>query len=214
LEFDIAEAFDKPIYVFLAHDQCPCDPHPDEPPELHQLQLEHRERLRQRPHRREYFESLADLRYRIATIPFAEPGPVVDKPQNHPYLSLGTHFKGREPFLAELRQKLTATPNAAAAIIARQAIHGLGGVGKTCLAVEYAWRYQADYTALLFVLADTPANLRRNLAALVGPLVLNLAEQQTQEEEVQVTAALHWLEARHGWLLIFDNVDTEGGAGC
>jgi hypothetical protein len=208
LEFDIAEAFDKPIYVFLAHDPCPCDPHPDEPPELRQLQLAHRERLRQRPHRREYFESLADLRYRIATIPFAEPGPVVGKPHNLPYLSLGSHFKRREPFLAELCQKLTATPSAAAAIIARQAIHGLGGVGKTCLAVEYAWRYQAEYTALLFVLADTPTNLRRNLATLVGPLLLNLAEQQAQEEEVQMAATRRWLQTHPGWLLILDNVDV------
>ena len=105
---------------------------------------------------------------------------------------------------------MTATPGAAAAIIARQAIHGLGGVGKTRLAVEYAWRYQVDYTALLFVFADTPANLRRNLAALVEPL--RLAQQQAQEEEVRVAAVLRWLEDKNGWLLILDNVDTDDAA--
>jgi tetratricopeptide (TPR) repeat protein len=207
LEFEIAEAFGKPIYVFLTADQCPCDRRPDESPELRQLQLEYRERLRQRPHKREYFDALADLCRRIATIRFPEPGPAVGKPHNLPYLSLGTHFKGREPFLADLHQRLTATPGAAAAIIARQAIHGLGGVGKTRLAVEYAWRFQADYTALLFVFADTPANLHRNLAALTEPL--RLEQQQVQEEEVRVAAVLRWLEDKNGWLLILDNVDTD-----
>jgi hypothetical protein len=77
---------------------------------------------------------------------------------------------------------------AAAAIVARQAIHGLGGVGKTRLAVEYTWRYQADYTALLFVFADTPADLRRNLAALTEPL--RLPQQEAQEEDVRVAAVL------------------------
>jgi hypothetical protein len=172
LEFDIAEAFDKLLYVFLATEQCPFDPHQDEPPELRQLQQEHRERLRQRPHKREYFHSLDDLCYKIATIPFPEPGAVAGKPQNLPP-SLGSRFKGREAFLTALHQKLTATPGAAAAIVARQAIHGLGGVGKTRLAVEYVWRYQAEYTALLFVFADTPANLRHNLAALTGTLRLD-----------------------------------------
>jgi hypothetical protein len=81
---------------------------------------------------------------------------------------------------------------------ARQAIHGLGGVGKTRLAVEYAWRYQADYTALLFVFADTAANLRRNLAALTEPL--RLPQQEAQEEEVRVAAVLRWLEDKNGWL--------------
>ena len=177
---------------------------------MRQLQQDHRDRLRQRPHNRESFRTLEDLRYKIATIRFAEPGTISGKPQNLPYLSLGSHFKGREAFLTDLHQKLTATPGAAAAIVARQAIHGLGGVGKTRLAVEYAWRHQADYTALLFVFADTPANLRRNLAALTEPL--RLAEQQAQEEDVRVAAVLHWLEDKNGWLLILDNVDTDDAA--
>jgi hypothetical protein len=82
LEFDIAEAFGKPIYVLLADAQCKFDPHQEELPELHQLQQEYRDRLRQRPHKREYFQTLADLRYKIATIHFAEPGAIASKP--HP----------------------------------------------------------------------------------------------------------------------------------
>jgi tetratricopeptide (TPR) repeat protein len=210
LEFDIAEAFGKPIYVFLADAQCKFDPHQEELPELRQLQEEYHDRLKQRPHKRESFRTLDDLRYKIATIRFADPGAIASKPQNLPYLSLGSHFKGREAFLTDLHQRLMATPGVAAAIVARQAIHGLGGVGKTRLAVEYAWRYQADYTALLFVFADTPADLRRNLAALSEPL--RLPQQEAQEENVRVAAVLRWLEDKNGWLLILDNVDTDATA--
>ena len=58
----------------------------------------------------------------------------------------------------------------ATAIVNRLAVHGLGGVGKTRAAVEYAWRHADDYTALLFVSAPPPAELRANLANLVGVL--------------------------------------------
>jgi hypothetical protein len=92
------------------------------------------------------------------------------------------------------------------------AVHGLGGVGKTRLAVEYGWQRQDDYNALLFVVASSPEDLRRNLAALVGPLVLDLEEQDAKEEEAKVAAALRWLRNNPGWFLILDNVDTREAA--
>lgn len=51
------------------------------------------------------------------------------------------------------------------------AIHGMGGVGKTRAAIEYAWKHANDYRALLFISADTPEALHRNLAAFCGPLL-------------------------------------------
>ena len=51
----------------------------------------------------------------------------------------------------------------------RQGGHGLGGVGKTRLAVEYAWQHAEQFSAVLFVTTDTPATLRQNLAELTGP---------------------------------------------
>jgi len=85
-------------------------------------------------------------------------------------------------------------------------------VGKTRLAVEYAWQHEADYSALLLVVADSPENLRRNLAALVGPPVLDLPEQEATEEEVREAAALRWLHEHPGWFLILDNIDTPEAA--
>ena len=54
-----------------------------------------------------------------------------------PYESLGSLFKGRDTALAELRQRLGSDGKSAVRLTDRQAIHGLGGVGKTRLAIEY-----------------------------------------------------------------------------
>ncbi len=130
-----------------------------------------------------------------------------------PYPSMDTLFKGRDDFLKQLRDSLRRTSERQATAITGRAVHGMGGVGKTRLAVEYAWRHAEDYSALLFVTADSPENLRRNLAELAGPLVLDLAEQAATEEEVRVAAAVRWLAAHPGWLLILDNADSETAAG-
>ncbi|HEX3357446.1 MAG TPA: tetratricopeptide repeat protein, partial [Tepidisphaeraceae bacterium] len=128
------------------------------------------------------------------------------KPIHLPYASLGTLFKGRDDFLTQLDKSLKQTPAGHAAAIVGKAIHGLGGVGKTRLAVEYAWRHVAEYSALLFVPAETPEAMNRNLAGLCA--VLDLPEQKATDDAVRMKAVLDWLENQPGWLLILDNLDT------
>jgi tetratricopeptide (TPR) repeat protein len=131
------------------------------------------------------------------------------RPVHLPFPTLGTLFKGREGFLARLRESLVAAPGRAAAITARQAIHGLGGVGKTRAAVEYAWRHQEDYSALLFLSAPSAGELRARLADLVGVLGV---EGAPPDVEGRLTRVLRWLDDHPGWLLILDNVDTPEAA--
>jgi tetratricopeptide (TPR) repeat protein len=128
------------------------------------------------------------------------------KPITLPYPSLGSLFKGRDRFLDNLHQSLSRGGGRTA--ITGSALRGLGGIGKTRTAVEYARAHEHDYTALLFVIAESPEALRRNLAALAAPLVLNLPEHQATEEDVRLKAVLDWLKLHPGWLLILDNVDT------
>ena len=66
---------------------------------------------------------------------------------------------------------MTRVDGGATAIVSK-ALYGMGGIGKTRAAVEYAWAYREDYTALLFAQANSPEELRRNLAGLAGPLLL------------------------------------------
>jgi tetratricopeptide (TPR) repeat protein len=126
------------------------------------------------------------------------------QPRNLPFASLGSLFLGRDEALNELRTALEAGEGAA---VVGRALHGLGGVGKTRLAIEYSLRCEADYSALLFVRADDPAALDANLAALAGAEVLDLPEKEAPQDAAKIEAVLGWLEAHPTWLMIVDNVD-------
>jgi len=130
------------------------------------------------------------------------------QPSNLPFASLGPLFMGRDEGLDKLRATLAADKGAA---VVGVTLRGLGGVGKTRLAIEYAWRHEADYSALLFVRADDAATLDANLAALAGADVLDLAEKDAPQDAAKIEAALRWLEANPTWLMILDNVDDENG---
>ncbi|MEL6896009.1 MAG: tetratricopeptide repeat protein [Planctomycetota bacterium] len=158
------------------------------------------------------FTDISDLRIKVLrdlhTL-FPQEVPQTYRPNNLPYASIGTLFKGRDEFLQQLRSSLRDCGDHRATAITGRAVHGLGGVGKTRLAVEYAWQHADEYSAVLCVTADSPENLNRNLAELTGPLVLDLDEHSATEEEARVAAALRWLQSHPGWFLILDNVDTE-----
>lgn len=133
------------------------------------------------------------------------------QPRKLPYNTLGHLFKGREEFMDRLRAALRGGARAAGinATHAIAATHGLGGIGKTRLAVEYALRHAGEYEALLCISADTPEKLDASLAALTGPLVLNLPEQSVPDPQAQQAAVLRWLAAHPRFFLIIDNVDDD-----
>ncbi len=121
--------------------------------------------------------------------------------RNLPFSSSGARFIGRAEDVAKLHDALASRLPVA--------LTGLGGVGKTRLAVEYALKYGAGFTALLFLRADDPTRLSANLAALAGVAALDLPERQAREDEIKFEAVLRWLEAHPPWLMILDNVDDE-----
>ena len=108
--------------------------------------------------------------------------------------------------MQQLRESLSRGEHTA---ITSKALYGLGGIGKTRVAVEYAWAHRDDYSALLFVVAETPEALRRNLAALSAALVPNF---ETSDDTVRLQAVLDRLAANPGWLVILDNIDTKASA--
>ncbi len=107
------------------------------------------------------------------------------------------NFTGREELLSGLHGSL----HAGQATVLRQALRGLGGGGKTQLALEYAYRHAADYSVVWWVPSETsPAT---GYEALAGEL--SLPEAAAAESEVRVQAVKRWLEQHEGWLLVFDN---------
>jgi NB-ARC domain/Domain of unknown function (DUF4062) len=125
----------------------------------------------------------------------------ITKPRNLPFASLGGLFAGRDEDLADLHTALLGAKGAPVAL------HGLGGIGKTRLAIEYAWSRETVYSALLFVSASDGAALNAGLAALTAFENLDLPEKEARDDATKITAVLRWLEANPTWLMILDNVD-------
>jgi tetratricopeptide (TPR) repeat protein len=140
------------------------------------------------------------------------PAKVARKPRNLPYASLGPVFKGREEFLDRLHDSIPRTQDGHAAAVTGKALYGLGGIGKTRLAIEYGLRHASEHSALLFVSAETPERLAAGLATLASRDILDLPEKDAREDEVKITAALKWLDEHPGWLMILDNVDDDKAA--
>jgi hypothetical protein len=119
------------------------------------------------------------------------------------------HYVGRDELLEELRKELSSGRRAALT----QAITGLGGIGKTQLAVQYAHRFFADYDVVWWLNAESEMILRAELAALAVPLELP-EKDQSDQDRVRL-AVLGWLATHDRWLLIFDNAEQpEDLRGC
>jgi tetratricopeptide (TPR) repeat protein len=114
------------------------------------------------------------------------------------------NFTGRESLLGELRDRLTGKVTA----VLPHTLHGLGGVGKTQLAIEYAYRFAENYDLVWWVSADQQPLARSALAALAPKLGLSgIAPGRLEEAVPAVLDALRTGRPYARWLLIFDNAD-------
>jgi tetratricopeptide (TPR) repeat protein len=113
------------------------------------------------------------------------------------------NFTGRESLLTDLRQRVTGDLTAVLA----HALHGMGGVGKTMLAVEYAYRYMGDYQLVWWISADQLGLVRSSLAALAPRLGIEDPAPNRTEAVDAVLDALRRGEPFDRWLLVFDNAD-------
>ena len=101
-------------------------------------------------------------------------------------------------------------------------LHGIGGVGKSQLAAEFARKHQENFSAIFWIASSTKEKLKRSIAALA----LKLPQHQIPERARSVSKntgkdldaiiddVLKWFSQpfNNKWLLIFDNVDREYSA--
>jgi tetratricopeptide (TPR) repeat protein/transcriptional regulator with XRE-family HTH domain len=126
----------------------------------------------------------------------------IPPPWNVPHLR-NMYFTGRESTLTYLHETLNA--RGTGSIIHNTAITGLGGIGKTQCAVEYAYRYGSEYRAVLWVQADSQKSLVSDFVKLAG--LLNLPEKYEADHTQVMDAVKLWLQTHSHWLLILDNAD-------
>ncbi len=111
-------------------------------------------------------------------------------------------FTGREEALRDLEAGLSK-----GAVALGQAIAGLGGIGKTQTAVEFAYLHADKYEAVLWVPSETESELVSGFAALASEKILNLPEKDAAQQQLAVQAVQRWLTEHDKWLLILDNAD-------
>ena len=109
-------------------------------------------------------------------------------------------FTGRDMLLVTLRERLLSGDRAVV-----QALHGMGGVGKTQLAIEYAHRFANDYDVVWWIAAEQAGLIINQIAALA--VQLRCAEPDGPAVPA-AQAAIAELRARGRWLMVFDNAET------
>jgi tetratricopeptide (TPR) repeat protein len=109
------------------------------------------------------------------------------------------HFTGRDELMAGLHGALAVGKPG----VLVQALHGMGGVGKTRMAVEYAYAHAAEYDVVWFLRADNSTTLLADYAALGVAVGAVLADAANQTEAAKLVR--RWLDSNDRSLLIFDD---------
>jgi tetratricopeptide (TPR) repeat protein len=127
------------------------------------------------------------------------------------------NFTGRGDILTRLRAGAsTGASNRITAVLPErnpedplpQGVHGMGGVGKTAIAIEYAHRYSSEYDLVWWIPADQLPSVRGSLASLAQRLGVEALLAAGIDGLIQaVLDALRRGEPYSRWLLIFDNAD-------
>lgn len=128
------------------------------------------------------------------------------------------NFTGRNDILELLRESssgratavlpASGTPRSPESDPIPQGVHGLGGVGKTAIAAEYAWRYRSEYDLVWWIPAEQRSSVRGSLAELAQRLNLEAPPSTGIDGLIDaVREALRLGEPYRRWLLIFDNAD-------
>ncbi|GAA3818264.1 FxSxx-COOH system tetratricopeptide repeat protein [Streptomyces chiangmaiensis] len=121
-----------------------------------------------------------------------------------------TSFVGRTALLAQVEEQLEAQD---AAAVLPHALQGLGGVGKSQLALEYVYKHQQQYKVICWIPAERESLILGALSQLAARLGVVPADAENRGAPAANTAVPAVLEALStgvpydNWLLVFDNAE-------
>jgi NB-ARC domain len=128
---------------------------------------------------------------------------------NAPLDLLSVHFTGREKELARISEVLNI--GVYEDIPTRCVVHGMQGLGKTQLALQFAKSSynHGRYSLVFWISAATTDKLNNGFANILN-LIRHPARLYLQDQSSKLTEARRWLEESTSisWLLVFDNVDV------
>ncbi|WP_406489680.1 FxSxx-COOH system tetratricopeptide repeat protein [Streptomyces phaeochromogenes] len=119
-------------------------------------------------------------------------------PPNNP------NFTGREDLLAQVREQLVTGDTSA---VLPHTLHGMGGVGKSQIAIEYVYRYASDYDVVWWIPSEQPTMILTALTELAHQLGLNVSAEANRAVPA-VREALRRGQPYGKWLLVFDNAEN------
>ncbi|WRZ31532.1 FxSxx-COOH system tetratricopeptide repeat protein [Streptomyces phaeochromogenes] len=111
------------------------------------------------------------------------------------------NFTGRESLLELLYERLRG----GVAAVLPEALHGMGGVGKSQIAVEYVYRHNREYRLVWWIPSEQESQIIQSLVELGEQMGLQAGSGMSAVPAV--LNALRLGEPYDDWLLVFDNAE-------
>ncbi|KAL9598143.1 MAG: hypothetical protein Q9219_004699 [cf. Caloplaca sp. 3 TL-2023] len=125
------------------------------------------------------------------------------------------HFISRNTVIEDIERSILPTISDRRKV---HVLHGLGGIGKTQLAIEYSRKHQNTYDSIIWVNGGSRDTVVQSLATFASsagiagdPTSTAGTAQQAQDTKAKADAVLKWLahDKNCRWLMVFDNVDRD-----
>jgi hypothetical protein len=121
------------------------------------------------------------------------------------------HFIAREKEMGEMRRELRSDGSRHIVVL-----HGLGGIGKTQLAVEYTKRFRNEYSAIFWLNTNDETLIQQSFVKAASRILqqypdvrsLNTTDAKSSDKIAEATKAWFSLPGNTRWLMIYDNYDN------
>ncbi|KAL8358300.1 hypothetical protein RB601_009625 [Gaeumannomyces tritici] len=153
-------------------------------------------------------ESAAEKRHQdvIDAIPAAFNVARLIKPSELLHEDQNPHFVGRDEELTMIRSHVLHAAPPGTKRLKRVAIHGIGGMGKSQLALEYTFQLRSSFRAVFWIRSEVNTVLQQDFGQIAR--ILGTDQVAGKDLEWSIQAAKDWLSGTdEPWLLVFDNVN-------